>query len=92
MEKSRFIGFLVTTNDADLFTKEDNDVQHFESLRNLIVTPRETFGINFTNHAPDTTNNRVHFVVSTMVHILVRNMILNVFLVLLLVVANLLMV
>ena len=31
------------TNGADLFTKEDNNVQHFESLRDLMVTPRETF-------------------------------------------------
>ena len=48
------------TNVADIFTKEDNDVQHFESLCDLMVTPRETFGINFTNHTPDTTNNWVH--------------------------------
>ena len=44
------------TNVADLFTKEDNNVQHFESLRNLMVIPRETFGINFTNHDQDNTN------------------------------------
>ena len=44
------------TNVADLFTKEDNDVQYFESLCDLMVTPHETFEINFTNHAPGTTN------------------------------------
>ena len=34
-------------NSADIFTKEDNDVQHFESIRDNIVERREDFGINF---------------------------------------------
>ena len=53
------------TNVADIFTKEDNGVQHFESLLDLMVTPREAFGINFTNPTPDTKNNWVHRVCST---------------------------
>ena len=44
------------TNVADLFTEEDNNIQHFESLHNLMVAPHETFGINFTNHDQDNTN------------------------------------
>ena len=35
------------TNPADLFTKEDNDIQHFELLRDQMVMPREAFGISF---------------------------------------------
>ena len=31
------------TNPADIFTKEDNDVQHYCSLRDLMVVSRETF-------------------------------------------------
>ena len=31
------------TDPADLFTKEDNDVQHFHSLRDLMVKSREEF-------------------------------------------------
>ena len=31
------------TNPADLFTKEDNDVKHFETLRDQMVTSREAF-------------------------------------------------
>ena len=29
------------TNPADIFTKEDNDVQHYCSLRGLVLMPRE---------------------------------------------------
>ena len=36
-----------STNPADLFTKEDNDVQHYELLRDQMVMPREFFGISF---------------------------------------------
>ena len=31
------------TNLADIFTKEDKDVAHFESVRNQMVMPRESF-------------------------------------------------
>ena len=31
------------TNPADVFTKEDNDVAHYCSLRDLMVTSRESF-------------------------------------------------
>ena len=31
------------SNPADIFTKEDNDVQHFQSLRDLMVVSREDF-------------------------------------------------
>ena len=34
------------TNPADIFTKEDNDVQHYCSLRDLMVISRE----DFSNH------------------------------------------
>ena len=33
------------TNPADIFAKEDNDVQHCCSLRDLMVMPREAFGL-----------------------------------------------
>ena len=31
------------TNLADIFTKEDKDVANFESVRDLMVMPRESF-------------------------------------------------
>ena len=31
------------TNPSDIFTKEDNDIQHFESLRDIMVKSREAF-------------------------------------------------
>ena len=34
-----------STNPADLFTKEDNDVKHFERLPDQMVTSEEEFGI-----------------------------------------------
>ena len=34
------------TNQADLFIKEDNDVQHFELLCNQMVMPEEAFGVS----------------------------------------------
>ena len=30
---------------ADIFTKEDKDVAHYESIRDKMVMPRESFGI-----------------------------------------------
>ena len=41
------------TNPADLFTKEDNDVKHFETLRDQMVTSREEFG------TPSQTNKNI---------------------------------
>ena len=38
------------TNPANLFTKEDNDVKHFETLRDQMVTSREAF----VNPSPST--------------------------------------
>ena len=32
-----------STNQANLFTKEDNDVRHFETLRDQVVTSQEEF-------------------------------------------------
>ena len=42
------------SNLADLFTKEDKDVAHYESIRNKMVMPRESFGIPGNSHS---TNN-----------------------------------
>ena len=36
-----------SSNPVNLFTREDNDVQHFESLRDQIVMACESFGISF---------------------------------------------
>ena len=33
-----------TTNPANLFTKEDNDVKHFETLQDQMVTSQKEFG------------------------------------------------
>ena len=38
-------------NSADIFTKEDNDVKHYTTLRDGMLLPREDFGIEFrTDH------------------------------------------
>ena len=42
------------TNPADIFTKEDNDVQHYCSLRDLMVMAREEFTSDNTEHKSDT--------------------------------------
>ena len=34
-------------NSADIFTKEDNDVKHYTTLRDGMLLPREDFGIEF---------------------------------------------
>ena len=36
-----------SSNPGDLFTKEDNNVQHYELLRDQMVMPQESFGISF---------------------------------------------
>ena len=40
------------SNLADIFTKEDKDVAHYESIRDKMVMPRESFGIpnNISNN------------------------------------------
>ena len=37
------------TNLADLFTKEDNNVKHFETLRDQMVTSQEEFACSSTS-------------------------------------------
>ena len=38
------------SNLADLFTKEDKDVAHFESIRDKMVMPRESFRLPFKSN------------------------------------------
>ena len=33
-------------NSADLFTKEDNDVKHYETLQDQMVMPQEPFALS----------------------------------------------
>ena len=37
-------------NPFDFFTKEDKDVAHYESIRDLMVIPRELFGLPSNSH------------------------------------------
>ena len=37
-----------SSNPADIYTKEDHNVQHYESIRDQILMRREDFGISFT--------------------------------------------
>ena len=46
-----------STNPADIFTKEDNDVKHFETLRDQMVTSREEFAQSSTS--TKTLNNNI---------------------------------
>ena len=37
-----------SSNPADIYTKEDHNVQHYESIRDQILMRREDFGVSFT--------------------------------------------
>ena len=39
------------SNLADIFTKEDKDVAHYESIRDKMVMPRESFGLPSNSHS-----------------------------------------
>ena len=45
-----------STNPADIFTKEDNDVKHFETLRDQMVRSREEFA-QFSTSTKTLNNN-----------------------------------
>ena len=42
-----------SSNPADLFTKEDKDVAHFESIRDQMVMPRESFRLPNNGNSPN---------------------------------------
>ena len=46
-----------STNPSDLFTKEDNDIKHYCTLRDHMVMPREQFGISFTTSKSNLENH-----------------------------------
>ena len=46
-----------STNPADIFTKEDNDVKHFETLRDQMVSSQEEFAQSSTS--TKTLNNNI---------------------------------
>ena len=45
------------TNPANLFTKEDNDIKHYETLRDNMVTSREAFATPINDLTATTTND-----------------------------------
>ena len=45
-------------NPANLFTKEDNDVAHYESICNQMVMPRESFGLPGNSHFSNNSHTR----------------------------------
>ena len=46
-----------STNPADIFTKEDNDVKHFETVQDQMVTYQEEFAQSSTS--TKTLNNNI---------------------------------
>ena len=42
-----------SSNPADIFTKEDKDVAHFESIRDQMVMPRESFRLPNNGNSPN---------------------------------------
>ena len=45
------------SNLADLFTKIDKDVAHYEAIRDKMVMPRESFGIPSNSHPNNIPNS-----------------------------------
>ena len=44
-------------NLADLFTKEDKDVAHYEAIRDKMVMPRESFGLPSNSYSNNNTTS-----------------------------------
>ena len=54
--KSKYIGH--QARQTDLFTKEDKDVAHFESIRDQMVMPHESFRLPNNGNSPNNSHTQ----------------------------------